>query len=129
MLGDDQRWAIKTEGLTREYPGVVAVKNVGLEVVPGTVHGLLGPNGAGKSTTLRMLGGLVSPTSGRALIEGLDPQVSPMQVKSRMGLLLESPPVYGEMTVREYLSFVCSLHGLEKSQVWLLLKRSCMNLN
>lgn len=73
-------WAIKTEKLTKDYPGVVAVKELDFSVQSGVIHGFLGPNGAGKSTTIKMLCGLLRPTSGRVLIEGFDPVADPLQV-------------------------------------------------
>lgn len=113
MLGEaDASWAIKTEKLHKDYPGLIAVKSLDLTIPSGVVHGFLGPNGAGKSTSLRMMCGLMRPTSGRVLVEGFDPQEEPAKVKTLVGLLPENPPLYRDMTVREYLLFVARLHGV-----------------
>jgi ABC-2 type transport system ATP-binding protein len=110
-------WAIKTEKLTRDYPGVTAVKELDFSVPSGVIHGFLGPNGAGKSTTIKMLCGLLRPTSGRVLIEGFDPVVDPLKVKRMIGYLPENPPLYKEMTVSEYLRFAALLHDVEPAQL------------
>lgn len=110
-------WAIKTEKLCKDYPGVEAVKSLDFSVPTGVIHGFLGPNGAGKSTTIKMLCGLLRPTSGRVLIEGFDPVVNPIQVKKMIGYLPETPPLYLEMTVGEYLRFAAQLHGVEKKDL------------
>ncbi len=110
-------WAIKTEKLTKDYPGVVAVKELDFSVQSGVIHGFLGPNGAGKSTTIKMLCGLLRPTSGRVLIEGFDPVADPLQVKRMIGYLPETPPLYKDMTVSEYLIFAAQLHDVEKTKL------------
>ncbi len=117
MLGENTApWAIKTEKLHKDYPGLTAVRALDLTISSGVVHGFLGPNGAGKSTSLRMICGLMRPTSGRVLIEGFDPVESAQQVKTRVGLLPESPPLYLDMTVREYLQFAARLHAVSPAQ-------------
>lgn len=112
-----ESWAIKTEKLTRDYPGVTAVKELDFSVPSGVIHGFLGPNGAGKSTTIKMLCGLLRPTSGRVLIEGFDPVVDPLKVKRMIGYLPENPPLYKEMTVSEYLRFAAQLHDVQPGQL------------
>lgn len=105
-------FAMDVRELRKEYPGVVAVDGISFQVPAGSIHGFLGPNGAGKSTTIRMLAGLLAPTQGRASVLGLDPVNQGLALKSRLGLLPEQPPLYLDMTVREYLSFVAKLHGV-----------------
>lgn len=111
------QYAIKAEGLRKDYPGLVAVKNLSFTVERGVVHGFLGPNGAGKSTTIRMICGLLRPTSGHVLVEGFDPSVDPHEVKKRVGFLPENPPLYREMTVREYLRFTARLHEVAEAKL------------
>lgn len=111
------QYAIKAEGLRKDYPGLVAVKNLSFTVERGVVHGFLGPNGAGKSTTIRMICGLLRPTSGHVLVEGFDPSVDPHEVKKRVGFLPENPPLYREMTVREYLRFTARLHEVAEARL------------
>src|SRR4029077_9090045 len=103
---------IKTEHLTKRYDSLTAVDDVSFQVGPGEVLGFLGPNGAGKTTTMRMLGGLVTPNSGRANICGHDVESEPLKAKAALGYLPEGAPSYGEMTVRRFLEFIADLRSL-----------------
>ncbi len=105
--------AIVVEGLTRRYPGVVALDALSLVVPAGSVFGLLGPNGAGKTTCLRLLAGLGWPTSGRALVAGLPVSADDPAVRRSLGFLEQDPRAYGWMTGREQLRFLGRLHGLD----------------
>src|SRR5215468_9073972 len=111
---------IQVEGLGRTFTTpsgeVVAVDNLSFAVSPGEVYGLLGPNGAGKTTTLRMLLGLMRPTSGRATIEGFSSQEQPDEVKRRVGLVSASAGLYPHLTVREMLLFFADLYGVAPEQ-------------
>src|SRR6201982_2565594 len=104
---------IKTEHLTKRYESLTAVDDVTFEVRPGEVLGFLGPNGAGKTTTMRMLAGFVTPTSGTASICGHDIASDTLAAKSALGYLPEGAPSYGEMTVRNFLSFIADLRALD----------------
>jgi ABC-2 type transport system ATP-binding protein len=103
---------IKVEGLTKRYARNVAVDDISFEVQKGQIVGFLGPNGAGKTTTMRVLTCFLPPTAGSAQVAGFDVVQNPMEVKKRIGYLPESPPVYPEMEVGEYLGFVGRLKGL-----------------
>jgi ABC-2 type transport system ATP-binding protein len=103
---------IKVEGLTKRYARTVAVDNISFEVAKGQIVGFLGPNGAGKTTTMRVLTCFLPPTAGTATVAGYDVQENPIEVKRRIGYLPESPPVYPEMEVDEYLEFTGSLKGI-----------------
>ncbi len=103
---------IKVEGLTKRYARKVAVDNISFEVQKGQIVGFLGPNGAGKTTTMRVLTCFLPPTSGTANVAGFDVQDQPMEVKKRIGYLPETPPVYPEMEVHEYLEFVGRIKGV-----------------
>ena len=100
---------IKVEGLSKRYARTVAVDNISFEVQKGEIVGFLGPNGAGKTTTMRVLTCFLPPTSGTANVAGFDVVEKPMEVKKRIGYLPETPPVYPEMEVADYLSFVAKL--------------------
>lgn len=100
---------IKVEHLTKKYGERYAVNDLNFEVQRGEIVGFLGPNGAGKSTTMNILTGYLSSTSGKAMIDGMDILEHPLAVKKKIGYLPEFPPLYLEMTVREYLSFVFDL--------------------
>jgi ABC-2 type transport system ATP-binding protein len=103
---------IKVQGLTKRYARTVAVDNISFEVEKGQIVGFLGPNGAGKTTTMRVLTCFLPPTMGTANVAGFDVIENPMEVKKRIGYLPESPPLYPEMEVIEYLTFVGKLKGI-----------------
>src|SRR6202140_3613614 len=103
---------IKVEGLSKRYARNLAVDNISFEVEKGEIVGFLGPNGAGKTTTMRILTCFLPPTSGNASVAGFDTIEQPLEVKKRIGYLPETPPVYPEMRVGEYLAFVGQIKGL-----------------
>ena len=105
---------IKAEALTRTFGGITAVQNVDLEVPRGSVTGFLGPNGAGKTTTMRMLCGVLTPSTGSAWIDDIDVVAHPERARGMVGYLPESAPVYPEMRVAEYLGFRSRLYGVPR---------------
>src|SRR5512138_3046989 len=108
---------IKVESLTKRYARTVAVDNISFEVPKGRIVGFLGPNGAGKTTTMRILTCFLPPTRGSAEVAGFDVLQHPLEVKKRIGYLPETPPLYPEMEVIEYLNFVARLKGVPKGEV------------
>jgi ABC-2 type transport system ATP-binding protein len=108
---------IKVEGLTKRYARTVAVDNISFEVEKGQIVGFLGPNGAGKTTTMRVLTCFLPPTSGTANVAGFDVVEHPLEVKRRIGYLPETPPVYPEMEVAEYLDFTGRLKGISSGDI------------
>ncbi len=106
--------AIETQGLTRRFGELVAVQDVNLSVAPGQFFGFLGPNGAGKSTTIKMLTGLLSASSGRIKILGLDLAQNPVDVKRQIGVVPEGMALFGRLTGAEYLNFVGRMYGLDR---------------
>jgi len=107
---------IDVSGLTRDYGPLRAVDRVDLRLGRGEVLGLLGPNGAGKTSTMRMLCGTIAPTAGRIAINGIDLLAEPRRAKRALGYLPEEPPLYPDMTVGEYLTFVAALHGVPRRE-------------
>lgn len=105
---------IQVDQLTKRYREIVAVNGLSFSVKKGEILGLLGPNGAGKSTTMRMITGFMSPTSGTVKIGGVDVLENPLEAKRRIGYLPEQPPVYGDLTVGEYLAFVSQLKDIPR---------------
>jgi ABC-2 type transport system ATP-binding protein len=103
---------ITVNGLTKRYARTVAVDHISFEVQKGQIVGFLGPNGAGKTTTMRILTCFLPPSAGTATVAGFDVLEQPLEVKKRIGYLPESPPLYPEMEVREYLTFVGKLKGM-----------------
>ncbi len=104
---------IKIEHLVKRYGDKCAVDDISFTVKKGEIVGFLGPNGAGKSTTMNILTGYLSSTSGSVTVDGLDILEHPLEVKKRIGFLPEQPPLYLDMTVKEYLNFVYDLKGCD----------------
>ena len=104
---------IKVTGLTKRYGTYLAVENVNFSVSKGEVIGFLGPNGAGKSTIMNILTGYLSATQGKVEIDGFDVMENPEDAKRRIGYLPEIPPLYIDMTVREYLNFIYDLKNVK----------------
>jgi sodium transport system ATP-binding protein len=112
---------IRVEGLrktfaTRSGP-VRAVDGVSFEAADGQITGLLGPNGAGKTTTLRMLYTLMSPQSGRVLVDGIDAAQEPTRVRQRLGVLPDARGIYKRFTARENIAYFGALHGLDRASI------------
>ena len=103
---------IRTEGLTRKFGELVAVERLDLEVEEGEVFGFLGPNGAGKTTTVRMLAALIAPTSGRATIAGYRIGPDNHRIREAVGVLTESPGLYGKLSAYRNLEFFAQLYGV-----------------
>lgn len=103
---------IQVEGLTKYYGNHAAIRNLAFNIARGEVIGFLGLNGAGKTTTLKVLGCVLLPTAGRVRIDGLDVVENPHDIRKRIGFLPDAPPLYEEMTVGGYLSFVAQLRGV-----------------
>ena len=108
---------ITVEGLTKYYGERAAIRDLTFTIDTGEVIGFLGLNGAGKSTTLRVLGCVLLPTSGRVTIDGLDVTKDPHEIRKRIGFLPDVPPLYDEMTVGGYLTFVAELRGVAPGDV------------
>jgi len=107
--------AVRTEALTRRFGELVAVNNVNLSVEAGQFFGFLGPNGAGKSTMIKMLTGLLAPSSGSINILGLDLSTHSVEVKANIGVVPEGLALFGRLTASEYLNFVGSMYGLDRA--------------
>jgi ABC-2 type transport system ATP-binding protein len=108
---------IKLSNLTKTYGTLTAVKSISLEVTPGEVFGFLGPNGAGKTTTIKMMAGLLQPTSGEVRINGFDVQKEPLKAKAITGFIPDRPYLYEKLTAGEFMQFVSKLYdmaGMEK---------------
>ena len=102
---------IEVQHLTKRYGRVTAVDDVSFRVERGEILGFLGPNGAGKTTTMRILTGYMPATEGKAIVAGFDVFDQPIEAKRRTGYLPETPPLYPDMTVAEYLDFVAKIKG------------------
>ncbi len=107
---------IEVQHLTKRYGGFTAVNDVSFKVEKGEILGFLGPNGAGKTTTMRVLTGYMPASEGKALVAGYDVFSEPIEAKRRTGYLPETPPLYPDMTVRDYLMFVSRIKGVPRSE-------------
>ena len=105
---------IEVQNLTKRYGPVTAVNNISFRVERGEILGFLGPNGAGKTTTMRVITGYMPPTEGRVIVAGFDVLDQPIDAKKRTGYLPETPPLYPDMTVRDYLLFVAAIKNIPR---------------
>jgi ABC-2 type transport system ATP-binding protein len=103
---------IEVQHLSKSYGRVTAVDDISFRVERGEILGFLGPNGAGKTTTMRILTGYIPATHGKAIVAGFDVFEQPLEAKQRTGYLPETPPLYPDMTVLEYLTFVAKIKGV-----------------
>lgn len=108
---------LHADSLTRQYDDFLAVDQASFDVMPGEIVGFLGPNGAGKTTTLKMLTGLLAPSSGTAEISGYNIQTQPLQAKALIGYVPDSPNLYGKLSASEYLRFVGQLYSVPPEKV------------
>jgi ABC-2 type transport system ATP-binding protein len=106
---------IEVQHLTKRYGPFTAVNDINFTVERGEILGFLGPNGAGKTTTMRVLTGYMPPTEGKAIVAGFDLAEQPVEAKRRTGYLPETPPLYPEMSVRDYLTFVAKIKGVPRA--------------
>jgi ABC-2 type transport system ATP-binding protein len=107
---------IEVTGVTKEFGRLTAVSGLTFQAAKGEVLGFLGPNGAGKTTTMRILTGFIPATSGRAVVAGHDVAAEPLAAKRKTGYLPESPPLYPEMTVLDYLEFAARIKGVPRER-------------
>jgi len=108
--------SIEVKNLTRLYGEQKAIDGISFSVQRGEIVGFLGPNGAGKSTTMKILTGCLKPSEGQAFLNGIDVNAEPLRTKSITGYLPESNPLYGDMYIREYLSFIADIHHLPEKK-------------
>ena len=115
---------IKADALTKRYGGLTAIRGVSFEIAKSEVVGFLGPNGAGKTTTMRILTGYLPPNEGRAIVGGFDLAREPSAAKRVTGYLPETPPLYPEMRVCDYVRYVATLHDVPRAQRKALVERA-----
>src|SRR5437879_5492702 len=108
---------VQASGIVKQYPRVRALDQVSLEIKEGEVFGLFGPNGAGKTTCLRVLSGLTQPDQGSATVCGVDVRTAPNEVRRELGILIDIPFPYEEVTVRRYLSFFAEMASVPRPEI------------
>lgn len=120
---------IEVKDLCKDYGHLRAIDNVTFSIKKGDVVGFLGPNGAGKSTTMKIITGFMAPSSGTASVAGFDVFENPIEVKKRIGYLPETPPVYFDMYVKDYLKYVAKLKQVDNSKINTLVDRAIEKTN
>lgn len=116
MAETNTQWAVEVENLTMKFGDFTAVDNVSFKVGRGQIFGFLGPNGAGKSTTIRILLGLLIPTSGKALVDGLDVATQPEQIRRILGYVSQKFSLYNDLTVAENINFYAGIYGVPRER-------------
>lgn len=109
-------WAVELDSLVKKFGSFTAVDNVSLRIRKGEIFGFLGPNGAGKSTTIRMLCGLLTPTSGHARVEDLDVALNPEEVRRNIGYMSQKFSLYDDLTVEQNIDFFSGMYGVPRAQ-------------
>ena len=108
---------IRTEHLTKKYGGLIAVNDLNLDIPQGQCFAFLGPNGAGKTTTIKLLAGLLKPTSGRALVGGYDIQKDPVAARKLIGFVPDMPFLYDKLDSMEFMLFIGQLYGMNRAEL------------
>ena len=107
---------IQVENITKKYGNFVAVNNINFEIEEGEIVGFLGPNGAGKSTTMNMITGFIEPTSGKIVVDGYDISKKPKKAKKQIGYMPEGVPLYSDLTVREFITYMAEIKNVDKKE-------------
>ena len=107
---------IKVKNVTKKYGNFYAVRNINFEVNDGEIVGFLGRNGAGKSTTMNMITGFIEPTDGEIIVDGYNIDQKPKKVKSQIGYMPEGTPLYSDLTVKEFVTYMAELRGVPRKE-------------
>ena len=108
---------IELKNLTKRYGNTLAVNNLNLSVSKGEIYGFIGPNGAGKTTTIRIMGGVLAPTEGMVIIDGINMADDPESVKRRIGFIPDRPFIYEKLTGMEFMRFSADLYGVDEAGI------------
>ncbi len=107
---------IEVKNVTKKYGNIVAVDNISFSINEGEIIGLLGPNGAGKSTTMNMITGYIEPTSGEIIVGGYNIEKKPKKAKKQIGYMPEGVPLYTDLTVKEFITYMAEIKGVERKE-------------
>lgn len=113
---EEEKFVIQVENITKKYGSVTAVNNISFEIEEGEIVGFLGPNGAGKSTTMNMITGFIEPTSGKIIVDGYNISKKPKKAKRQIGYMPEGVPLYSDLTVKEFVTYMAELKGVAKKE-------------
>ena len=116
---------IKVKNVTKKYGDFYAVRNINFEVKEGEIVGFLGRNGAGKSTTMNMITGFIEPTEGEIIVDGYDIDQKPKKVKRQIGYMPEGTPLYSDLTVKEFVTYMAELKLIPKKEKKEAVQKSC----
>src|ERR1700674_2700730 len=115
-IPNNNGWAVEMDDLVKTFGAFVAVDHVSLQVKKGEIFGFLGPNGAGKSTAIRILCGLLTPTSGKARVSGLDVATQPEEIRRNIGYMSQKFSLYDDLTVEENIDFFTGIYGVPRER-------------
>ena len=107
---------IQVENITKRYGNFTAVDGISFDIDEGEIVGFLGPNGAGKSTTMNMITGFIEPSDGRIIVDGYDISKKPKKAKRQIGYMPEGVPLYSDLTVKEFVSYMAELKGVPRKE-------------
>ena len=113
---EEEKFVIQVENITKKYGSFTAVNNISFEIEEGEIVGFLGPNGAGKSTTMNMITGFIEPTSGKIIVDGYNISKKPKKAKRQIGYMPEGVPLYSDLTVKEFVTYMAELKGVAKKE-------------
>ena len=113
---EEEKFVIQVENITKKYGSFTAVNDISFEIEEGEIVGFLGPNGAGKSTTMNMVTGFIEPTSGKIIIDGYNISKKPKKAKRQIGYMPEGVPLYTDLTVKEFVTYMAELKGVPKKE-------------
>ena len=113
---EEEKFVIQVENITKKYGNFTAVNNISFEIEEGEIVGFLGPNGAGKSTTMNMITGFIEPTSGKIIVDGYNISKKPKKAKRQIGYMPEGVPLYSDLTVKEFVTYMAELKGVAKKE-------------
>ena len=113
---EEEKFVIQVENITKKYGSFTAVNNISFEIEEGEIVGFLGPNGAGKSTTMNMITGFIEPTSGKIIVDGYNISKKPKKAKRQIGYMPEGVPLYSDLTVKGFVTYMAELKGVAKKE-------------
>ena len=113
---EEEKFVIQVENITKKYGSFTAVNNISFEIEEGEIVGFLGPNGAGKSTTMNMITGFIEPTSGKIIVDGYNISKKPKKAQRQIGYMPEGVPLYSDLTVKEFVTYMAELKGVAKKE-------------
>ncbi len=113
---EEEKFVIQVQNITKKYGSFTALDAINFEIKEGEIVGFLGPNGAGKSTTMNIITGFIEPTSGKVIVDGNDVSKKPKKAKQQIGYMPEGVPLYGDLTVKEFVTYMAEIKGVKRKE-------------